>query len=124
MHHSDLLNTNVELQLNRPKDAQKTSDFPRELNQSISKSDVLADLLVALRGDEHLHAGLVHIVDVGPVSLDLGVFYATGQAVDGACSPDEEKKNLFEVKVKCNLNNSLHIYGKFIYICQISLHGY
>lgn len=47
----------------------------------------LADLLVALRGDEHLDAGLVHVVDVGPVSLDLRVLDAAGQTVDGPRSP-------------------------------------
>lgn len=53
---------------------------------------LLADLLVALRGDEHLDTGLVHIVDVGPVSLDLGVFYAAGQAVNGPCRPGGHKR--------------------------------
>lgn len=54
---------------------------------------LLADLLVALRGDEHLDAGLIHIVDVGPVSLDLGVFNAAGQAVNGPCRPGYQKCN-------------------------------
>lgn len=54
---------------------------------------LLADLFIALRGDEHLDAGLIHIVDVGPVSLDLGVFYAAGQAVDGPCCPGDHKRN-------------------------------
>lgn len=48
---------------------------------------LLADLLVALRGDEHLDTGLVHVVDVGPVGLDLGVFDPTCQAVDGPRRP-------------------------------------
>lgn len=52
---------------------------------------LLADLLVALRSDEHLDAGLIHIVDVGPVSLDLGVFYAAGQAVDGPRRPGDHR---------------------------------
>lgn len=52
---------------------------------------LLADLLVAMRGDEHLHAGLVHVVDVGPVSLDLRVFDPAGQAVDGPGRPGEQK---------------------------------
>lgn len=52
---------------------------------------LLADLLVALRGDEHLDAGLVHIVDIGPVSLDLGVFDAAGQAVDGPRRPGDHR---------------------------------
>ncbi len=52
---------------------------------------LLADLLVALRGDEHLDAGLIHIIDIGPVSLDLGVFYTAGQAVDGPRCPGDHK---------------------------------
>lgn len=56
---------------------------------------LLADLLVALRGDEHLDTGLVHIVDVWPMSLDLGVFYAAGQAVDGPCCPGDGKSNYY-----------------------------
>ena len=48
---------------------------------------LLADLLVALGGDEHLDTGLVHVVDVGPVRLDLGVLDVTGQAVNGPCRP-------------------------------------
>lgn len=66
----------------------------RDVDQSVTNTDLLADLLVALGGDEHLHAGLVHVVDVGPVSLDLGVFYATGQAVNGACRPGESVQAL------------------------------
>lgn len=57
------------------------------MNQAIGNVLLLADLLIALRGDEHLNAGLVHVVDVGPVSLDLRVLYATGQAVNGTCRP-------------------------------------
>lgn len=61
----------------------------RPISRSNRASDLLADLLVALRGDQHLHAGLVHVVDVGPVSLGLGVLDATGQAVDGPRRPAE-----------------------------------
>lgn len=60
-----------------------------EISHSISNIHLLADLLIALRGYEHLNAGLVDIVDVRPVSLDLGVFYATGQAVNGPRRPEE-----------------------------------
>lgn len=59
-----------------------------------SSSDLLADLLIALRGDEDLNAGLIHIVDVRPVSLDLGVFNSAGQAVDGPCCPGYHKCKL------------------------------
>lgn len=59
---------------------------------------LLADLLVAMRGDEHLHTGLINVVDVGPVSLDLRVFDPAGQAVDGPCCPDEQKHK--ECKVR------------------------
>ncbi len=54
---------------------------------------ILADLLVSLRGDEHFDAGLVHIVDVGPVSLDLRVLDTTGQTVNGPRRP--ERKRLY-----------------------------
>lgn len=47
----------------------------------------LADLLVALRSDEHLDTGLVHVIDVGPVGLNLRVLDAAGQTVDGPRSP-------------------------------------
>lgn len=73
----------------------------RSINQSINQSNnihLLADLLIALRGDEHFNAGLVHVVDVGPVSLDLGVFYATGQAVDGTCRPGENTQPLISAE--------------------------
>lgn len=73
-----------------------------EMNQSIRNIHLLADLLIALGGYEHLDAGLVDIVDVGPVSLDLGVFYATGQAVNGPCSPEENKQPLIAAKNKSN----------------------
>lgn len=70
-------------------DTHRKDDSSCWTNQSINNIHLLADLLITLRGDEHLNAGLVHIVDVGPVSLDLGVFYATGQAVNGPCRPEE-----------------------------------
>lgn len=64
------------------------------LNPFPLSSHLLADLLVALRGDEHLDAGLVHIVDVGPVSLDLWVLDAAGQAVDGPRRPGDRKNDI------------------------------
>lgn len=50
---------------------------------------LLADLLVTLRGDEHLDARLIHIIDVGPVGLDLRVFDAAGQGVYCPCRPSD-----------------------------------
>lgn len=67
-------------------------------NDKSNNTHSLADLLVALRGDEHLDAGLVHVVDVGPVSLDLGVFYATGQAVNGTRRPGENTQALISAE--------------------------
>jgi len=55
---------------------------------------LLADLLIALRGDEHLDTGLIHVVDIGPVSLDLGVFNPTGQAINGPCSSVDHKHKI------------------------------
>lgn len=54
----------------------------------------LADLFVALRGDEHLDTGLVHVVDVGPVGLNLRVLDAAGQAVDGPRGPATHHQGL------------------------------
>uniref|UniRef100_A0A0E9WB28 Uncharacterized protein n=1 Tax=Anguilla anguilla TaxID=7936 RepID=A0A0E9WB28_ANGAN len=68
VHHPYLLNTDVQLQLDR-----------------------FADLLITLRGNQHLDTRLVHIIDVGPMSLDLRILYATGQAIDCPCSPASEK---------------------------------
>lgn len=73
-----------------------------EINRSISNIHLLADLLIALRSYEHLNAGLVDIVDVGPVSLDLGVFYATGQGVNGPRRPEENIQPLIPAKNKSN----------------------
>lgn len=84
-----------------------------EINRSIRSIHLLADLLIALRGYEHLDAGLVDIVDVGPVSLDLGVFYATGQAVNGPRRPEENIQPPIAAKNKSNARLKCYVSEKF-----------
>lgn len=91
VHHSDLLHSDVQLQLDGP-ESRNIRQMNRVLTGTNEADHLLADLLVALRGDEHLDARLVHVVDVRPVSLDLGVLDAAGQAVDGPSRPGQSER--------------------------------
>lgn len=75
----------------------------------LSFRHLLADLLVALRGDQHFDAGLVHVVNVGPVGLNLRIFDAAGQAVNSACGPDKCTKVVYSAMQAQNCIKTEHL---------------